>query len=217
MVDSKKLTQANFEAIRNHIFDRIHKSGEEIKNDLPNLLRTAIQTKAWSHFADADGKRFTNLVDWLHNTFPNGASMGQGKNAITYAEAMTLTEGHPDVHRALARNAPNNGRGGDRKSGSVATNQKSSTTFDRNGRTGTKAVLTARLAQEKPDFYNAYLRGEYRTITAAATAAGIIRNKTGINLRRAKSAFRKMIDAERKQFREWLKTDEARQTPRKTK
>src|SRR5436190_21665748 len=81
--NNHKPTTANYEAIRNHIFDRIHKTGEEIKNDLPNVLRAAIKAEAWKHFRDAEGKPFKNLVDWLHNTFPNGAGMGQGKNAIT--------------------------------------------------------------------------------------------------------------------------------------
>jgi hypothetical protein len=45
------------------------------------------------------------------------------------------------------------------------------------------------LAQEKPKFYDAYLSGKYKTVTAAAIAAGILKND--INLRRAKSAYRR--------------------------
>jgi hypothetical protein len=76
--------------------------------------------------------------------------MGQGQHAITSEEALKLTEGAPDVHRVLAENAPNRGRGG---SGSnqhkKAENGKVPRgTFARGG-THAKPVLSARLAQEK--------------------------------------------------------------------
>ena len=32
------------------------KAGEQIKNDFPNILRTAIETEAWKHFSDAFGR-----------------------------------------------------------------------------------------------------------------------------------------------------------------
>ncbi len=41
-----KLTAANYQAIRDHIFDRLHKTGHDIKNDFPNVLRAAIETEA---------------------------------------------------------------------------------------------------------------------------------------------------------------------------
>jgi hypothetical protein len=68
----------------------------------------------------------------------------------------------------------------------------------------TKTILSVRLAQDKPKFYDAYLLGEYKSITAAATAAGIL--KDDVNLRRAKSAFRKMTAAQRKEFLAWVRS-----------
>jgi hypothetical protein len=41
----------------------------------------------------------------------------------------------------------------------------------RHGKGNTTQVLAIRLAQEKPEFYKAYTRGEYTSITAAAYAA----------------------------------------------
>jgi hypothetical protein len=73
----------------------------------------------------------------------------------------------------------------------------------------TTAVLSARLAQETPKFYDAYLNGDYKSITAAATAAGIL--KDDLNLRRTKSAYRKMTAEQRDEFLKWMKSPEAKE------
>lgn len=202
---AKKLTRANYEAMRNHLFDRIHKNGEQLKNDFPNKLRTAIAAEAWKQFVDSEGKPFANLVDWLHYTFPNGVSMGQGKHSISYEEALKLTEGAPDVNRVLKEHAPRD-KGGRPSNGSSKT-PATTPRFSRDSH-GSATVLSVRLAQEKPKFYDAYLRGDYKSITAAATAAGIL--KDDLNLRRAKSAFRMMTPEQRKEFLDWMKTNGAK-------
>jgi hypothetical protein len=197
-----KLTRANFDAIRDHLFRRIHRTGEEIKNDFPNILRTAIEGEAWKQFTRADGTDFKNVVEWLHYTFPNGASMGQGRHAITYEDALQLTEVAPDVHRVLAVNAPK-AKPGPKPNGTELT-VSTPLILDRNHRNKTTSVLSVRLAQEKPKYYDAYLRGDYKSVTAAAIAAGLLTDDA--NLRRAKSAFRKMTTAQRKQFLGWIKS-----------
>lgn len=204
------LTEDNYQAIRLHLFDRVHKTGEVVKNDFPNILRTAIETQAWKHFHDSDGKPFKNLVDWLHDSSPQGIGMGLGKNAITYEDALKLTEGHPEVHRALAKTAPKKKPGRKKKGREIG---ESTPQLNRHGTRATKTTLSVRLAQEFPDFYDAYMRGEYKTVTAAAIAAGII--KDDANLRRAKSAYRKMSAAHRKDFADWLRTKEAKELPKK--
>jgi hypothetical protein len=45
--------------------------------------------------------------------------MGQGRNAITYEDALKLTEHVPDVHRVLAENAPKGKPGRKANNGSV--------------------------------------------------------------------------------------------------
>jgi hypothetical protein len=136
--------------------------------------------------------------------------MGQGQHAITYEEALKLTEGAGDVHRVLLENAPRNKNGGDRKS--AKANQKSPTTSDlvpyRSG--AKKVTLAIRLAQEKPKHYSKLERGEYKSITEAARAAGLIDHANHANLNRAKSAFRNMTDKEQAEFLKWLKTDDAK-------
>jgi hypothetical protein len=52
-------------AIRDHLFDRVHRTGEHAKNDLPNILKTAIREEAWRKFTKADGTSFNDLVEWL--------------------------------------------------------------------------------------------------------------------------------------------------------
>jgi|GEM_PF-3975245 hypothetical protein len=205
---NQKRTTANYESIRNHLFDRIHKTGEEMKNDLPNILRTAIQTEAWRHFHDAEGKEFKNLVDWLTYTFPNGASMGQGKNAITYEDALQLCESHPEVHQVLASNAPKS-RPGRKKAGSEIAGVRPQ--FDRHANTATKAFLVIRLAETSPDIYAAFMRGEYRSLRAAIEAAGLKRPGNS-PLPRLKSFWKRASKKDRKAFLDWLKTDEAKAT-----
>jgi hypothetical protein len=99
---------------------------------------------------------------------------GQGRYTLTYEDALKLTEGAADVHRVLAQHAPGRGRGGDRKSARAKRNQTVVRPFDRSNHLA-KPVLSARLAQEHPKVYEAYLRGEYRSIRAAAEAAGLVK------------------------------------------
>jgi len=189
----RKLTQENYNAIRDHLFDRIHKTGEQVKNDFPNILRAAIETEAWKHFTDAEGKPFKNLVDWLHYTYPNGASMGQGKHAISYGEALKLTEAVLDVHRVLKDDSPSK----------RVREQNANSTPPRRY----KPSIYARVEQDDPEAYRKYLFGEIRSISAAAKTAGLVRVKPPQNLARAKAAFRKLTAEERAEFLKWVKSE----------
>ena len=208
----RKLSQKNYEAIREHLFDRVHRTGEEVKNDFPNILRTAIETEAWKHFKDSEGKPFPNLVEWLHDASPTGIGMGAEANSITYEDALKLTEGHPEVHRALAKTAPKRKAGRKKKGAKIGA---STPQLDRHGTTNTRPTLAAKLAQEHPKYYDAFMRGEYKSLTAAAIAAGLL--KDDAHLRRAKSAYRKMTAAQRTEFANWLRTKEAKELPKKSK
>jgi hypothetical protein len=76
------------------------------------------------------------------------------------------------VHRVLAENAPK-GKAGRKGKGEISASMRQ---FSRCGGRK-KTVLSVRLAQEHPAFYDAYLRGDYKTVTAEATAAGICVDK----------------------------------------
>ncbi len=189
----RKLTQENYNAIRDHLFDRIHKTGEQVKNNFPNILRAAIETEAWKHFTDAEGKPFKNLVEWLHFIYPNGASMGQGKHAINYEEALKLTEAASDVHRVLKDDSP---------SKRIREQNANSTPHRRY-----KPSIYARVEHEDPKAYRQYLIGEIKSISAAGKAAGLVKVKPHQNLARAKAAFRKMTTEERAEFLKWMQSE----------
>jgi hypothetical protein len=186
----RRLTQDNFNAIRDHLFDRIHKTGEQVKNDFPNILRAAIEAEAWKHFADAEGRPFQNVVEWLHSTYPHGTSMGQGKHAISYDEALKLTEAASDVHDVLERH-------------SISKRVR-----ERNLNTPPprryKPSIYARIQREDPKAYQQYLFGQVGSISAAAKAAGLAKPRANQNLARAKAAFRKMTAEERTEFLLWM-------------
>ncbi len=188
----RKLTQANYNAIRDHLFDRIHTTGEQVKNDFPNILRAAIESEAWKHFTDPEGRPFKNLVQWLHSTHPNGASMGQGKHAISYDEAMKLTEAVSDVHRVLEHDSlPKR-----------ILEQNANSSPPRRY----KPSIRVRVQQEDPKAYQQYLFGQ-TSISAAAKAAGLVQAKPHQNLARAKAVFRKMTPEERVEFLKWMKAE----------
>ncbi len=207
----QKLTHANYEAIRDHLYDRIHRTGEQIKNDFPNTLRVAIKNEAWKNFTDGEGKPFANLVDWLHYTFPNGVSMGNGEFSITYEQAIKLTEDvkvAKDVHLVLLEHA-SKGKPGPKPKGENGELKVARPLIDRGNHGGskTKVVLSARLAQEKPKFYDDYLTGKYKSVRAAAEAAGLV--KPGHDpMMRVKAYWKKLTKEQRAEFMEWMKTEE---------
>jgi hypothetical protein len=192
------LTRANYDTIRDRLFDRFHKTGEQIKNDLPNILRVAIKEDAWKKFARVDGTPFENLVEWLQYQWPNGTSLGDGQHTLTYEDALQLTEVAPDVHRVLAENAPR-GKPGPKNGNELAA--PTQLTLDRKHNGNGKGTLSVRLAQDRPKFYEAFMRGDYKSVTAAAVAAGLI--KDDVRLRRVKSDIRKMTEAQRREFDVW--------------
>lgn len=189
----RSLTQDNYNAIRDHLFDRIHKTGEMVKNDFPNILRAAIETEAWRHFTDREGKPFKNLVEWLHSTYPHGVSMGQGKHALSYDETLKLTEASADVHRVLDNDRPTK-RIREQNARSVPPKRY-------------KPSISARLQEEDPKAYREYLIGQTRSISEAARAVGLVKAKPHQNLARAKAAFRKMTASERSEFLDWMKAE----------
>jgi hypothetical protein len=95
---------------------------------------------------------------------PTFASAASHPGPVAFL-ALSPTEGAADVHRVLLKHAPNQGRGRP-KNGQA--NNASREAFSRgHSRSLAKPILAARLAQEHPTFYDAYLHGEYRTIHAA--------------------------------------------------
>lgn len=200
----KKLTEENYKSIRSHIFDRVHKTGQDAKLDFPNILETAIKTEAWKQFTHADGRPFSSLAEWLCAGYPVGIGLGHDRYALNLEDAQQLTKDCPEVQKALHEGVPKPRHGGDRRSESARKDQGAPTLLDRRAnRAHSATVLSVRLAQEKPEHYDAYLRGHYSSVTAAATAAGILKNDA--NLRRTKSSYSKLTEEEWKEFERWKK------------
>jgi hypothetical protein len=207
MAKSEKLTQKNFDAMRDHLWNRIHRTGEEMKNDFPNILRKAVETAAWQHFTNAEGKPYSSLVEWLHGGWPGGCMMGAGQDVLTFEEALKLTEGHPEVHRVLAENA-SKARTKEKAKGPVALvltqlNHRSSRS---------SVVLGMRLLEEYPDFYKKWQEGEFGSLRAAAIAAGLVKSQS-LPLPRLKFFWKKAGKKEREAFQQWLKTEDAKKKP----
>lgn len=194
-------TDANCQVIRDRLFKRIWRTGEEAKNDFPNILRTAIKAEAWKRFQDSEGRPFPNLVAWLTHSFPLGLGMGQDRHTITYEDALKLTEGAPDVHRVLAENAPKGKPGRKAKGGN--NGNCTVAILDRKSGCTRKPVLAVRLAQEHPAVYDAYLRGEHRGIRAAAETAGLVKPSND-PVQRIKSNYRKLTPQQRREIRRWM-------------
>ena len=196
----------DFEQLQERIFRRIHRTGEEVKNDLPNALRMAIETKAWAHFISPEtGKPFESLQEWLHHDLPQGVAMGMGRHAITYRDAMELCrEVAPDVHHVLKENAPKRRNRKTRVDEDAAVACRA-VTRERATRSG----LSERLQSDYPKIWRKYLAGQYRSVRAAAEAAGIVKPSHD-PLMRLKSYWRKADPKARRAFLAWLEEAKSR-------
>jgi hypothetical protein len=56
----------NLPVIKKHLEEAIHRGGEDLNNELPGILRTAIKAEIWTHYADHEGKPFTNIFIRRH-------------------------------------------------------------------------------------------------------------------------------------------------------
>jgi hypothetical protein len=99
------------------------------------------------------------------------------------------------------------GGGGANQHGKGANEPRGSNPCPRGGRRkNAKTVLEVRLAQECPSFYRAFLDGEYKSIRAAAEAAGLV--KPGHDpLARLKNYWRRATAAARAEFLRWAGAD----------
>jgi hypothetical protein len=193
----------NLPVIKKHLERAIHAGGESVNNDLPNQLRTAIEAKIWEHYSDHEGKPFTTLREWLEYAWPPGCGLGRGRHTLNWEELQQLcgrSPEHADVARFLDQNAPK-GKAGRPKKGQ----EKIGAARPQFSRHGTKrtGVLRVRLAEGFPDYYDAYQRGEYKSVRAAAEAAGLV--KPGHDaLARLKNYWKRASAGQRKAFLTWV-------------
>ena len=191
----------NYDVIKDRLFKRISRTGEEIKNDFPNVLRDAIKHKIWQHYTKADGTKFNNLGEWLTYSFPNGCSMGGQSYFISYEDALQLTSGYRELHGLLVKHRPST-------SGKQGGRPKKETVDNINGfpkrATGTsRAYIEQRLQQDHPKIWKEYRDGKIKSARQAGIQAGFIKDSHD-PLKRLKSNWNKATKRQRDEFIEFL-------------
>jgi hypothetical protein len=184
------------------IFDRVHRTGEEIKNDLPNWVERFIRAKGWSKVIDpATGKPFEDVGKWLIANYPLGPGMGQGRYSINYDEFISLCEDRPKLKDMLIRFRPKGKRGGDR--GNQHTGGK--TSKPKFGNTppaaspGSRLYIEERLQRDHPEIWKEYLDGNLKSARQAGIQAGFVKD-TNDPLMRLKANWNKASKNNAKNF-----------------
>jgi hypothetical protein len=183
----------------NKIFDRVHRTGEEVKNDLPNWVQRAVDNETWRQSVNpATDKPFASVGEWLVASWPLGPGMGHGEFAITYDEFILLCENRPKLKKLLVESRPKRKHGGDRKSDDAI--KFDNIKLDSKPTSGThRAYLEDRLARDFPTHWQDYIDGKYRSARQAAIAAGFLKD-THNPIDRLLSNWRKATKSQRLEF-----------------
>lgn len=197
----------NLENAKNRIFDRVHRTGEEVKNDLPNWVERVVQDGAWKKAKDANGKPFTTVGEWLVSNYPLGPGVGSSRFAIKYEELISLCEDNfPNLCKLLKDSRPQRKRGGDRRSEDFKCDN--GTIEKRTHGSNSRQYIEERLRREFPAIWKAYLNGEYKSARQAGIAAGFIKD-THDPVMRLKANWRKASKKQRREFLKWMQSEEA--------
>lgn len=190
-------------AATNKIFDRVHRTGEEIKNDLPNWVERFVEEKGWSKVVDpSTGKPFENVGQWLVASYPLGPGMGQGRYSISYDEFIVLCDDRPKLKDLLVKHRPKGKRGGDR--GNQYTGGKGdNVNFAKTPKGNSRLYIEERLQRDHPKVWKQYLNGEFKSARQAGMAAGFICDSHD-PLKRLKSYWAKATSKQKKEFLSWI-------------
>jgi hypothetical protein len=194
----------NLDNTRNRIFHRVHRTGEEIKNDLPNLIERVVDSGAWNEVINPSTmKPFQSVGEWLVANYPLGPGVGQGQYAIKYEELILLCETRTELCKLLKDNRPARKRGGDRKSEEIKIREPK---FEKIPTPGTRLYIEERLKRDHPKVWREYLDGVYGSARQAGIAAGFIKD-THDALMRLKSNWNKATRSQRKAFMKWIQEE----------
>jgi len=183
----------------NKIFDRVHRTGEEVKNDLPNWVQRAVDNETWRQSVNpATGKRFQSVGEWLVASWPLGPGMGHGEFAITYDEFILLCENRPQLKKLLVESRPKRREGRPTKAEQETSDNITSLSKPKHGSTS-RAYLEDRLARDYPKHWQDYIDGKYRSARQAAIAAGFLKD-THNPIDRLLSNWRKATKSQRLEF-----------------
>jgi hypothetical protein len=196
----------------NKIFDRVHRTGEEVKNDLPNWVERAVKNDTWKQSINpATGNPFGSVGEWLVASWPLGPGMGSSEFAITYDEFIVLCESRPALKKLLVASRPKRKHGGDRKSEDAIKCSNRTLDLPRGPKSGTtRAYLEDRLARDFPQHWADYCDGKYRSARQAAIAAGFLRD-THNPIDRLLSNWKKASKKQRLEFVKHLNSNDKAQ------
>lgn len=193
----------------NKIFDRVHRTGEEVKNDLPNWVQRAVDNETWRKSVNpATGKPFETVGEWLVASWPLGPGMGSSEFSITYDEFIVLCEKRPTLKKLLVESRPKRKHGGDRKSDEAI--KCDNVTLEKVERGNSRAYLEDRLARDFPGHWQDYIDGKYKSARQAAIAAGFLKD-THNPIDRLLSNWRKASKSQRLEFVKHLNTNDKAQ------
>jgi hypothetical protein len=163
-------------AATNKIFDRVHRTGEEIKNDLPNWVERFVEGKGWSKVIDpSTSKPFENVGQWLVASYPLGPGMGQGRYSISYDEFIVLCDDRPKLKDLLVKHRPKGKRGGDRGNQYTGGKGDNITNAKKSHGSTSRLYIEERLQRDHPKVWKQYLNGEFKSARQAGIAAGIFK------------------------------------------
>lgn len=177
---------------------------DELVQILPSKLEAVIETRAWEGRESASGAPFESFYRFAIAPGWRGLGLDEneqmGVDHLSYQDAIDYCKvQRPKVARMLENERPPRDRhGGDRRS---AEFQVDNINLKTKGGTD-PTYLAQRMKRDHPEIAAVLASGGYRSVRAAAIAAGIVRVPTPLDgLRRA---WAKASDEERAEFLEGI-------------
>jgi hypothetical protein len=195
----------DLEHAKSRIFDRVHRTGEQVKNDLPKWVDRVVKSEAWKKALDASGKPFATVGEWLVSNYPLGPGVGQGRYTIKYEELISLCEDNfPELMKLLKDSRPK------RKNGRPSKEETVDNVNSYGRSTGnSRQYIEERLQREHKAIWKDYLAGKYKSARQAGIAAGFVRD--GHNpADRLRSYWKKADKKQRKEFLKWIESEDAK-------
>lgn len=190
-------------AATDKIFNRVHRTGEEIKNDLPNWVERFIAAEGWKQVIDpSTGEPFSNIGKWLVANYPLGPGMGHGRYSLTYEEFVTLCADRPKLYDLLRKHKPKSKGGRPVKDKPVDNVNR----FTERKTGNSRIYIEERLQRDHPKIWKRYLNGEIKSARQAGIEAGFVKD-THDPLMRLKSYWNKASKPQQKEFLKWIKDD----------
>lgn len=210
------------------IVDSLRRSEQEFDITLPQRLLLAFRKREHERYTDPDtGKSFATFCKWLLAPPPPGCGLAARRylklpTILQHLREIRSGESDPkardvmgelinDLTRGQAEPKGKGGGNGSNQHKKAESNQIGTNLVAKRGESHSRTAKTiaARMADPTAPAtvrreWNAYLEGKHKTVTAAAVAAGLVKNSND-PLKRLKENWRKASAKDRKAFLEFLK------------